>query len=102
MVLPSSFSGAAARVELSVSSGVVRIYLKKPGTYGYVKDRYGNKFLQHIPGEGYIYATAVPGQPCTLVGLLMRRRFGPYQIVLQAVEGSASGISYVVTDTHPD
>jgi hypothetical protein len=98
-VLPDSFSGSLARIKLSVSFGKVRVYLKAPGTYKMVKDRFGNKKLQYSPESGYVYSTATPGHPCVLVGNLLDLSFNGSQIFLEAVKGSARGISYEISDT---
>lgn len=101
-VLPSAFNGCLTRVKISLSRGKVRVYLKAPDTYRYVEDRFGNKQLERVPVPGYVYATATPEQSCILLGLLMSFSYGSGQIVLESVDGSASGISYEVTDTYSD
>ena len=101
-LLPSAFNGCLARVKISVSRGRVRVYLKAPNTSRYVEDRFGNKRLERVSVPGYVYATATPEQSCILLGLLMSTTYGSCQIVLESVDGSASGISYEVTDTYSD
>jgi Leucine-rich repeat (LRR) protein len=101
-VLPSAFNGCLARVKISVSRGKVRVYLKAPYTSRYMEDRFGNQRLERVSVPGYVYATATPEQSRILLGLLMSTSYGPGQIVLESVDGSASGISYEVTDTYSD
>ncbi len=52
-----------------------------------------------VPNEDFMAAEASPGQPCTLQGLIMRPKYCKYEVVLEALNGSASGVSYVITDT---
>jgi hypothetical protein len=97
--IPGLLSIRSVRVTISVEKGRVRIYLKHPGDFKFVKDRYGKKRLTQIPTGDFIYADASPGQPCTLQGQILRPKYNKYEVVLEALDGQASGISYVITDT---
>jgi hypothetical protein len=97
--IPGLLSIRSVRVTISVEKGRVRIYLKHPGDFKFVKDRYGKKRLTQIPTRDFIYADASPGQPCTLQGQILRPKYNKYEVVLEALDGQASGISYVITDT---
>jgi hypothetical protein len=85
-------------VTLSVEEGRVRVYLGNPGTFGEVEQDYGGTRFEHIPGEGFVHATAAPDQPCTLRGNRIRRKHSKKEIVFEALDGSARGISYVITN----
>jgi len=97
--IPGLLSIRSVRVTISVEKGRVRIYLKHPGDFKFVKDRYGKKRLTEIPTRDFIYADASPGQPCTLQGQILRPKYCKYEVVLEALDGQASGLSYVITDT---
>lgn len=97
--IPGLLSIRSVRVTISVEDGRVRIYLKHPGDFKFVEERYGKKRLTEVPNEDFIYAEASPGHPCTLQGWIMRPKYCKYEVVLEALDGLASGLSYVITDT---
>jgi Leucine-rich repeat (LRR) protein len=97
--IPGLLSIRSVRVTISVEMGRARIYLKHPGDFKFVKDRYGKKRLTEIPTKDFIYADAAPGHPCTLQGQILRPKYCKYEVVLEALDGQASGLSYVITDT---
>lgn len=86
------------KLVLPADAGRVRIYLKHPGDFKYVKNRYGREQLTEIPNKDFMYAEASPGQPCTLQGLILRPKYCKYEVVLEALDGFASGITYVITN----
>ena len=97
--IPGLLSIRSVRVTISVEKGRVRIYLKHPGDFKFIEERYGKKRMTEVPNEDFLYAEASPGQPCTLQGWIMRLKYCKYEVVLKALDGPASGISYVITDT---
>jgi hypothetical protein len=97
--IPGLLNIKMVRVTISVETGRVRIYLKHPGDFKFVEEKYGKKQLVEVPNEDFMAAEASPGQPCTLQGLIMRPRYCKYEVVLEALDGYASGVSYVITDT---
>lgn len=97
--IPGLLSIRSVRVTISVEKGRVRIYLKHPGDFKFVEERYGKKRLTEVPNEDFIYAEASPRHPCTLQGWIMRPKYCKYEVVLEALDGYASGLSYVITDT---
>jgi protein phosphatase 1 regulatory subunit 7 len=88
-----------ARVTVYVKKGRVRVYLKDPGDYKYVDDKYGKNRLQHFHNDLFVYSTSSPGRPSTVVGILLSPRYAKYDVLLEALDGSAEGVSYVITDT---
>ena len=88
-----------ARVTISVTSGRVRIYLKHPGDHQFFKNSRGNDDFKTVPNKDFIYADATPEQPCTLQGQILSPKHGNHDIILEALDGSASGVSYVITDS---
>lgn len=97
--IPGLLNIKMVRVTISVETGRVRIYLKHPGDFTYVEDRYGKKQLTEVPTRDFIYADTSPHQPCTLQGLILRPKYCKYEVVLEALDGSASGVSFLITDT---
>jgi hypothetical protein len=96
--IPGLLSITRVRVTIFVEKGRVRIYLKNMADYKFVGSKYGKKKLTEVPTEDFIYADASPGQPCTLQGLILRPKYCKYEVVLEALDGSASGITYVITN----
>ncbi|MBN2103686.1 leucine-rich repeat domain-containing protein [bacterium] len=87
-----------ARVTIYTEEGRVRVYLKHPGDIKFMEDEYGKQKLTEIKNEDFMYTDASPDQPCTLQGLIMRPNYFRYEVVLQALDGKARGVSYIITD----
>ncbi len=81
-----------------MKKGRVRFYLKHPGEHKFVTDERGKNDLIDVPNEDFICAEATPEQPVTLQGRLLPSKYSKYDVLLEALDGSAEGVSYVVTD----
>ncbi len=97
--IPMRYRVTSVRVTIFVKQGRVRIYLKDPGDFKYIKNKYGKDVLTEVPNEDFIYADAAPEQPCTLQGDLLISKYSKYEILLQALDGSASGITYIISNS---
>ncbi|MCP4151631.1 MAG: leucine-rich repeat domain-containing protein, partial [bacterium] len=96
-MLPNAFNGNFAFLVCTVKSGRVRVYLKAPNIFRFKKDKYGQKKMDSQRSKNFVYGVAEPGSPCKIRGGLMCMPDSVHQVILEPLEGPASGITVKIS-----
>lgn len=98
IMLGSNYDVNEAKVTITVEKGRVRVYLKHAGDSVWVEDERYGKIPKTKPNDEFVYKDAEPGKPCSIEGLTLSPKFAKYDIILEALDGKAEGVSYEATE----